>query len=129
MNSQRLAFLDDLEAELSAPGAGGQAAGSGTGVTGRKIRHLAATLLASASFFTVSAGVASAGTGSDVVASDCMRPDYVNYTHTKKCGALDIQKFEYRYSYSPNQVLWCHVFWHYSFTCNTWYYIGVKEAC
>jgi len=134
VDSQRRAFLADIEAELTAAEttrtSGGVAVAAHQGGVGRKLRHLAATLLASASFFALSAGAASAGAGSGVVvAADCFSPDYRAESHTKRCGALDIQQFTYLYSYSPNQVVYCHVFDHSSFTCNTWYYIGRKEAC
>ncbi|GLY51754.1 hypothetical protein [Lentzea sp. NBRC 102530] len=132
MTSQRQAFLADLEAELTAPAVNRQADGgtAATGGLGRRIRHLAATVLASASFFALSAGAASASqNGSAVVAADCFQPDFKDYTHTKRCGGLDIQRFTYLYRYSPNQVVVCYVFDHHSFTCNTWYYIGRKEAC
>lgn len=127
MDVRRRAFLEALEADLSLPG--NEPAPAQQAKRPGKVSAIAATLLASAAFFAGSAGAASASPAGANGVLGCMDPNFVNYTHTKNCSGLDIQRFTYLRTYSPNQAVVCHVFHHESFTCNTWYHAGYPEAC
>ncbi|WP_370942544.1 hypothetical protein AB5J62_26010 [Amycolatopsis sp. cg5] len=129
----RASFLQGLEADLTAS-EGKTTTSSGTAGGRRRIREkagaLGATLFAVGSFFALSAGSASA---SPVTAQDdCWTPDYRAENQVKHCSWIggDIQRFDYLRSYTANNgTVRCHVFDHYSWTCNNWYYIGQPEAC
>ncbi|MFD8492186.1 hypothetical protein [Amycolatopsis sp. NPDC059657] len=136
MDSQRAAFLEGLEADLTTS-EGKTTANIGTVGGSRRIREkvgaLGATLFAAGSFFALSAGAASASPASPVTAQDdCMSPDYRAENQVKHCSWIggDIQRFDYLRSYTANNgTIRCHVFNHYSWTCNNWYYVNQPEAC
>ncbi|HVJ28158.1 MAG TPA: hypothetical protein VM493_11485 [Vicinamibacterales bacterium] len=123
MNAQRLAFLDALEADMAAPPAIARSSKKSV----RKGSAFAAVLFASASFFALSASPAAAG---EQTVLGCMDPNPVPRNHSKTCTGLDIQRFDYtNYSYNPVPHIICYVFDHWSFTCNTWYYVDETSAC
>jgi hypothetical protein len=127
MDVRRRAFLEALEADLSSPAQ--VTTPDSPARRAGKVSAFAATLLASAAFFAGSAGAAGASPAGANGVLGCMDPDFKNYTHTKNCSGLDIQRFTYLRTYSPNQAVVCHVFHHESFTCNSWYHAGYPEAC
>jgi hypothetical protein len=129
MDSNRTAFLDSIEADLT------RTTERPRKVSG-KARAFAGLLLATGSFLAMS-GVAQASPSPNtnaaaqdvVVMTGCAEPDFRPSTHWKTCG-LAWQQFRYLRSYSPNGgLVVCHVFEHYSMVCATWQYVRDIETC
>ncbi|ALG10519.1 hypothetical protein [Kibdelosporangium phytohabitans] len=93
----------------------------------RKAGAFAAVLFASASFLALSAGPAAAA---EQRIPGCMDPNPVPRHHTKTRTGLDIQRFDYTgESCNPVPHIICYVFDHWSWTCESWYYVGETSAC
>lgn len=99
-------------------------------MTAQKIgRAFAATIIASASLFAVSTGVAQASVArGQAVVEACDEPSATPQTQYKSCPS-GYFKFEYRSSYKPAPVVTCHKFDAYIRTGTAWQYIGPREAC
>lgn len=123
MNSERLAFLDDLEADLTADRATRPVeVGSGpatAGVVRKVVRRLGvagALLAASASLSALLSSAAYASTAEATtevsVLSDCGTPNPVPYSHFKSCGSGGYQHdFRSQYAAGPGGQRTCYVFW------------------
>jgi hypothetical protein len=105
VDAQRQAFLEGIEADLTAPKA---VATGQPKKLGRKVSAVAAAAFAGVSFFAASAGAASA---SPSVASDsCFAPEHKPYNHSHFCRGVTVM-FEYAYTWSPNGgIVHCYHF-------------------
>jgi hypothetical protein len=85
MNARRLAFLDDIEADLTTPKPHSKATAIRLGAVG-------AVLAAGAALFTLSpatpasAAPVSANATDVSIMSDCYTPEAVNHNYAKDCG-------------------------------------------
>jgi hypothetical protein len=121
MDAERLAFLDDIEADLattkSASPVGHGSRPATTGRSGRSFRRIGlfgAGLAACASFLTLSATVANATTVGAATATPavpyCGVPNPVPYSHTKSCG-VGFYYHDFIYQYTGRLGQQCYDFW------------------
>jgi hypothetical protein len=114
MDADRLAFLDDVETDLTTVPATHHSAPVKSGKVVRRIGLIGATLAASFSFVTLAAGVASASTSDNTALAVpfCGVPNPVSYNHTKSCGVgFYYHDFIYSYASGPSGNKTCYVFW------------------
>jgi hypothetical protein len=117
MNSERLAFLDDLEADLTTEKA--SRTGSRPTAATRFVQRLGvagAVLAASASLSALLSSAAYASTAEThteiSVLSGCGTPNPVPYSHFKSCGTGGYQHdYRSQYAAGPGGQRTCYVFW------------------
>ncbi|MEV4314865.1 hypothetical protein [Actinocrispum sp. NPDC049592] len=123
MNTQRQAFLEDLEADLTA--AAPKQSVERPRRSYRAGAAIAATAFAGLSFLS-SAGMAAAAPVS--VQASCFEPDHKPFDHVHFCGPTTTY-FDYEYTYSPNGgiTICYHFYVTYSGPCATG--SGPKDSC
>jgi hypothetical protein len=125
MDARRQAFLDDIEADLTATRAEAspQPATSVRRSSGlaRKIAAVSVVLAGGASLLTLSATAATASPVASIQGGDpnCFNPNPVNHDHEKYCGsgATVFFKFLSQYPHGPGGQGACYVFGRTYFGC------------